>query len=162
ANDIAKVVTNPLSFLGGGGGPPPPPPQDPRVLAPVVSTDPGPPHGAAHLEAITRGIKAGDPVLFEQRVPVPPFEGAAPGAGFTLPNFPAPGGVQSFFDQIEDAVKTVVGGIPKPPTPDDLATARASVAQLVKVTGYTEEIWYANAPQANQIGRGPPVGPPVA
>ena len=31
---------------------------------------------------------------------------------------------------------------------------------LTKVTGYAELIWYANPPELDRIGQGPPIGPP--
>ena len=159
-----KFLTNPIGALFGGGGPPPPPPQDPRVLTNTVSSDPGPAHGAAHLEAITRGIKPGDPVLFEQQKAPDDGSGAPPNqlGLMGLPGLPGGAGIAGFFQQVESVAASAVDGLFPKTGPDQqaLANSRAQVAQLVKVTGYTEEIWYANAPQAGQTGHGPPVGPP--
>jgi hypothetical protein len=109
---VVQTIFDPLHLVTSG--PPSQPPEDPRVLAGLsVPVPPFPerrPQGAAHLEAITRGINSGDPVLFEKR------DGGAPGGPFR--------------------------------------------AQLVKVTGYSEEIWYANPPEIDRIGQGPPIGPP--
>ncbi|MBK8211873.1 MAG: hypothetical protein IPK78_19960 [Rhodospirillales bacterium] len=109
---VVQAIFDPLHLVSSG--PPSQPPEDPRVLAglsvPLPAFPEGRPQGAAHLEAITRGINPGDPVLFEKR------EGGALGGPFR--------------------------------------------AQLVKVTGYSEEISYANAPEIDRIGQGPPIGPP--
>jgi hypothetical protein len=143
AAQFVERIVDPFGILTGGGGSATQPPQDPRVLAGQSTTDPPPLHGSAHLEAITRGIKAGDPVLFEQRMP--PVAGEATG-------------IEGLFEQIGKLVS--LGGVNPQALPQMLAELRAPIAQLVKVTGYTEEIWYANAPQMDQIGKGPPVGPP--
>ena len=142
AAQFVESIIDPLGIFVGSGISSQPA-QDSRVLAGVAATDPPPAHGAAHLEAITRGISAGDPVLFEQRMQRP------------VPEAPTTG-IAGLFEQI---AKTV-GLAPPQSLPATLATMRAPVAQLVKVTGYTEEIWYANAPQMDQIGKGPPIGPP--
>ncbi len=109
---VAETIFDPLHLFSGGmaSGPP----QDPRPLGNFSFTDPL--SGYAHLEAITRGINPGDPVLFEQRVPVP-------------------------------------NGLPAPLVFPELT-------ELVKVQGYAEDIWYANPPEADRVGQGPPVGPP--
>lgn len=95
ALQVLETIVDPLGIFFGSG-PPKRPPEDPRSLTP----------NSAHLEAITRGISPGDPVLFESK---------------------------------SDGRK-----------------------KLVKVTGYSEEIWYANAPQMDQVGTGAPVGPPTS
>lgn len=105
------------------------PPEDPRVLTGVTAMGAPPPHGVAHLEAITRGINSGDLVLFEKRVG---------------------GGLGGLFNGL---LGGVLGG-------SALAVARMLLLQLVKVGGYAEDIWYANAPELDRIGHGPPVGPP--
>jgi hypothetical protein len=135
-------IVDPLGIFVGGGLSSSPA-QDPRVLAGTATTDPPPPRGSAHLESITRGINAGDPVLFEQRLQAPVEGGARTG-------------IAGLFDQIMKAV----GIEPPDRLPAALANMRAPIAQLVKVTGYSEEIWYANAPQMDRIGQGPPTGPP--
>jgi hypothetical protein len=143
AAQFIERIVDPLGIFVGSGLSSQPA-QDPRVLAGTVTTDPPPAHGSAHLEAITRGISAGDPVLFEQMVP-----GPVPG--------PQTGtGIAGLFEQIMKEV----GLQPPQELPAALATMRAQAAQLVKVTGYSEEIWYANAPQMDRIGQGPPTGPP--
>ena len=145
ANGVTQFVERVIDPLGiFGGGPPTQPAEDPRVVAGQSTTDPPPPHGSAHLEAITRGINAGDPVLFEQRTPSR-TAGAATG-------------IAGLFEQIARTVG--LGNIGPQALPATLAELRAPIVQLVKVIGYSEEIWYANAPQSDQIGRGPPVGPP--
>jgi hypothetical protein len=145
---VVERSLDPLGFVFGSG-PPPPPPEDPRVLSGNSSDRPA--HGTAHLEAVTRGINAGDPVLFEQRLPKPdPVTGAQP-----------PSGIEGMFDAIEKTVAAALAPQGSPTAlPTDLANLRAPVTQLVKVSAYSEEIWYANAPQADRIGTGPPVGPP--
>ena len=123
---IGNVIGDAVDFLSDpigaifGGGPPPLPPEDSRVLSGVP--------GFAHLDAITRGIRAGDPVLFEQS-----------GKG-TL-------SVETLFKLLAGKATSLE---PTPPPPP----------QLVQVAGYSEQIWYANAPEMDRIGRGPPVGPP--
>ncbi|HTL34342.1 MAG TPA: hypothetical protein VL326_14545 [Kofleriaceae bacterium] len=97
---VAESILDPLHLFSSGMSSTPP--QDPRALCGISLTDPS--QGVAHLEAITRGINAGDPVLFEQRL--------------------------------------------------------TGQTQLVKVLGYAEDIWYANPPESDRIGQGPPVGPP--
>jgi hypothetical protein len=59
------------------------------------------------------------------------------------------GGLAALFDLIAKGVPESVLGM-----------LRMLVAQLVQVTGYAEDIWYANAPQMDRIGQGPPIGPP--
>lgn len=54
-------------------------------------------------------------------------------------------------------IKRIIDGIIDPAV---LSVVRPLVMQLVRVAGYTEEIWYADAPQMDRIGQGPPVGPP--
>jgi hypothetical protein len=129
---VAQVVQSIFDPLGlfHGGGPPSRPPEDPRVLAGLSVAPGAPPHGVAHLEAITRGLKAGDPVLFEKR---------------------SGGGLAGIFQRLIDS------NVP----PAVLAPLRMLIMQLVKVSGYAEDIWYANAPQMDRIGQGPPVGPPA-
>jgi hypothetical protein len=128
-----------LGGIVGGlltGSIPTQPPRDPRVLFGGDRPIEMPVAGTAHLEAITRGISAGDPVLFERRLP-----GGIGGAVI--------GGISEIFDRI-------VGGI----DPAALASLRQQLSQLVRVNGYTEEIWYANPPEPDRYGQGPPVGPP--
>lgn len=122
---IVENIVDPLHlFTGGVSGQPA---QDPSVLTGSALQDPG--SGAAHLEAITRGISAGDPVLFEKRIQ---------------------GGLGGLFQAIQH-------GLPPAELPELLDVR----VQLVKVTGYAEDIWYANAPEMDRIGQGPPVGPPA-
>jgi hypothetical protein len=128
ALQVAKTIGDPFGLFHGGGIPTQPP-QDPRVLTGVTTMGMPPPHGVAHLDAITRGISAGDVVLFEKR---------------------AGGGIVGMFEQL---VAGAVG-------PGALAVLRLLIMQLVKVTGYAEDIWYANAPELDRVGFGPPVGPP--
>jgi hypothetical protein len=97
---VAESILDPLHLFSSGMSSTPP--QDPRALCGISLTDSS--QGVAHLEAITRGINAGDPVLFEQRL--------------------------------------------------------TGQTELVKVLGYAEDIWYANPPESDRIGQGPPVGPP--
>jgi len=111
------------------------PPQDPHVLtSEVMSGPPGAP-GVAHLEAITRGISPGDPVLFEQKV--------------------LPGGLASLFAALAQAF-----GSQANQALADLQKRLFQNTLLAKVTDYSEVIWYANPPEGDRIGQGPPVGPP--
>lgn len=112
ALQVVESIIDPLGILFGSG-PPKQPPQDPRPLAGLSMSPSAVGQGAAHLEAITRGISPGDPVLFEKKV-------------------------------------------------DGPFAAIMLRTQLVKVIGYSEEIWYANAPQMDQIGQAAPVGPPTS
>ena len=127
--NVLETIFDPLGLFTGGGGIPKGPPEDPRVIAGVQMLSPGLPHGVAHLEAITRGISTGDPVLFEKR---------------------SGGGIAGLFDRLSQNLPVEV-----------LAMLRTFVMQLVKVTGYSEDIWYGNAPQLDRVGWGPPVGPPT-
>jgi hypothetical protein len=86
--------------------------------------------GAAHLEGITRGLNPGDPVLFEQTVD---------------------GAIASMIAQIFAALPAQLR-----PAVDTLTNKTL----VTKVSGYTELIWYANPPEADRIGQGPPIGPP--
>lgn len=88
------------------------------------------PDGAAHLEGITRGINPGDPVLFEQVADDGP--------------------IAAIINRMFSAAA---------PSAADLA-ALATQTLLTKVTGYSELIWYANPPESDRIGQGPPIGPP--
>ena len=86
--------------------------------------------GAAHLEGITRGLNPGDLVLFEQT---------------------NGGAIPAMIAKIFSALPGMMGA------------AVADLSQrtfLTKVTGYTELIWYANPPEGDRIGQGPPIGPP--
>ena len=58
-----QTILDPAGIFSGGISSEPP--QDASVLTSKVALPPSP-EGAAHLEGITRGIKPGDPVLFEQ------------------------------------------------------------------------------------------------
>jgi hypothetical protein len=94
------------------------------------------PPGVAHLEAITRGISPGDPVLFEQRT--------------------SPGGLAELF---EGMVASVLGsGAAASLT--ELRNRFINTTFLAKVIEYSEVIWYANPPEIDRIGQGPPVAPP--
>lgn len=108
---------NPFADLG--------PPEDPRPIA-GAPMDPTSTFGHAHFEAITRGLAAGDIVLFESL------------------------GEGGLFGQFESFLTGLIPGF------DQLVPRSA----LVEVAGYSEEIWYANAPQIQFVGYGPPVGPP--
>lgn len=124
----AEQFFDPLGLFSGGVAKEPP--QDPHALTSSTFEKPG--EGAAHLEAITRGIAPGDPVLFEQKLAFP--------SGFV-----------TLFAQMIGAGATL-------PT---LATKLdTELAYLTKVTGYSELIWYANPPESDRIGQGPPIGPP--
>lgn len=105
------------------------PPQDAHVLTSKVGLSPIV-EGAAHLEGITRGIKPGDPVLFEQ------VGGDGP--------------IATMISKIFSTVVPLQAHV-------DAVTNRTL---LTKVTGYTELIWYANPPESDRIGQGPPIGPP--
>jgi hypothetical protein len=108
------------------------PAEDAHVLTSRAELPPSP-EGAAHLEGITRGINPGDPVLFEQT---------------------AGGAIPSLISKLFDALG--VGGA-------GAASAKAALdasTLFTKVTGYTELIWYANPPEGDRIGQGPPIGPP--
>ncbi|HEV8322824.1 MAG TPA: baseplate J/gp47 family protein [Myxococcota bacterium] len=146
ANQTAENIGTTLGaiFTGGAsllftGGPNQQQLDDPRVIAgaPIsgISKFLG---GVAHLEAITRGILPGDPVLIENKM--------------------TGGIVEGLFQLV------LHGAIPSAPLPQpvDVASAvtRDLYMQLVKVTGYAEDIWYGNAPQMDRIGRCPPVAPP--
>ena len=131
---IAQAVEqffDPLGLFTGGISTEPP--QDPRVLASSGAL--GPPQdiplGRAHLEAITRGISPGDPVLFEQKT--------------------IPGGLGGL---ITDMVNNFASGIV-----NQLEELRLKTL-LVRVETYAEEIWFANPPEFDRIGQGPPIGPP--
>jgi hypothetical protein len=126
AAQVVKSIFDPLGLFHGGGFNFRV--EDPRVLAGFAMQASPPPHGTAHLEAICRGLKAGDPVLFEKK---------------------AGGGVVGMFQQLFERAIDATG----------LAALRMLVMQLVRVTGYAEDIWYAEAPQMDRIGMGPPVGP---
>jgi hypothetical protein len=94
---VLGFLLDPVASTARALSSPPRPPEDPHVLT----------NSFAHLEAITRGIRPGDPVLFEQTL-----------------------------------------------------GANGKTQELVQVTGYSEEIWYANPPEPDRYGQGPPVGPP--
>lgn len=125
---VVQTIFDPLGLFHGGGLPTRPP-EDPRVITGLTTMGMPPPHGVAHLEALARGITAGDLVLFEKR---------------------AGGGIFSMFQQL------ITGSLPSAA----LAPLRLLLMQLVKVAGYAEDIWYANAPEMDRVGMGPPVGPP--
>ena len=108
------------------------PPEDAHVLTSRVELPPSP-EGAAHLEGITRGINPGDPVLFEQTIG---------------------GAIGSLISQLFNALG--LGGVG---AMSATAAFKASTF-FTKVTGYTELIWYANPPEGDRIGQGPPIGPP--
>ncbi len=129
AQQFLEGLFSPFAFIFGGG-PPSQPIEDPRVLAGASLLDNK--LGAAHLEGITRGISAGDPVLFEKT---------------------AEGGLNWLFKQIS-------GGFLGALLQQLLDYFETPRPQLVKVTGYSEQIWYANAPQSDRYGQGPPIGPP--
>jgi hypothetical protein len=86
--------------------------------------------GAAHLEGITRGINPGDPVLFEQ--------------------VSDDGPITAIIDRIFSGAAPSAASV----------AALAKRTFLTKVTGYSELIWYANPPEGDRIGQGPPIGPP--
>jgi hypothetical protein len=121
-----ETILDPAGLFSGGVSTEPP--QDASVLTSKVALPPSP-EGAAHLEGITRGIKPGDPVLFEQA-----------GGG---------GAIATIIRQIFAALAPLLG-----------ASAIAQRTLLTKVTGYTELIWYANPPELDRVGQGPPIGPP--
>lgn len=127
AVQVLKTIFDPGGLFHGGISTRAP--EDPRVLTGLTVMGTPPPHGVAHLEAITRGINAGDLVLFEKR---------------------SGGGLGGLFRGLMEGVLS--GGA--------LAIARMMLLQLVKVTGYAEDIWYANTPEMDRVGQGPPVGPP--
>ena len=121
-----ETVFDPGGLFSGGASKEPP--QDAHVLtSTVLGSLPGT-GGVAHLEAITRGISPGDPVLIEQRV--------------------FPGGLPSLFSEL-------LGGV----IGDALGKLQSSTF-VAKVTDYSELIWYANPPELDRIGQGPPIGPP--
>jgi hypothetical protein len=94
------------------------------------------PPGVAHLEAITRAINPGDPVLFERRT--------------------SPGGLAELFE----AMVTTVLGSSAANALTALRQTLDSTTFLAKVMEYSEVIWYANPPEPERIGQGPPVAPP--
>ena len=112
--------------------------QDPRVMGsnsgPWIPTPHAP--GFAHLEAITRGIVPGDPVLFERKT--------------------SPFGLAELF---EGMAATFLGPNAEAAMTEFRKTLATSTF-LVKVMEYSEVIWYANPPEGDRIGQGPPVAPP--
>lgn len=122
---VFEQIFDPAGLFSGGISKEPP--QDAHAI--TSSTYEAPQTGAAHLEAITRGIVPGDPVLFAQLLD-------------------APGGILGVIAQIMAGVAGAT------------QTLDNDVAFLAKVTGYSELLWYANPPEGDRIGQGPPVGPP--
>jgi hypothetical protein len=86
--------------------------------------------GVAHLEAITRGLNPGDLMLLEQTV-VPTL----------LP-------------------LTLVDVVRLRGSFDLLLQNHGHTTLLTRVAGYSELIWYANPPESDRVGQGPPIGPP--
>lgn len=130
---FAETFLDPGGFVTGGVSKEPP--QDPHVLTSLLMPPmpPGPP-GSAHLEAITRGLSPGDPVLFEQKV--------------------VPGGLPDVGALIAKMIGSAA------PALADLAKQLLARMFLTKVLDYSELIWFANAPEGDRIGQGPPIGPP--
>lgn len=124
-----ETFFDPGGFVTGGMSKEPP--QDPHVLTSLVAPGPPGPPGCAHLEAITRGISPGDPVLFEQRV--------------------VANGLFGLIDLIMSGLPADVAKHVK-----DLG----KITFLTKVMDYSEAIWFANPPEGDRIGQGPPIGPP--
>ncbi len=122
-----ETILDPAGLFTGGVSTEPP--QDAHVLTSKVALPPSQ-EGAAHLESITRGIKPGDPVLFEQA-----------------------GQAGSITTIIAAIFSTAV------PSPASVL-AFQNTTLFTKVTGYTELIWYANPPELDRIAQGPPIGPP--
>jgi hypothetical protein len=130
---VAQSLFDPAGLFTGGISTEPR--QDPHVLTSQMEPSMPGAGGAAHLEAITRGISPGDPVLFEQRV--------------------LPGGLPELFagmiaSVLAQAASTLKGQ----------KEQLAKKTLLAKVMDYSELIWYANAPEGDRIGQGPPIGPP--
>ena len=105
------------------------PPQDPHALTSNQLENPL--VGAAHLEAICRGINPGDPVMFEKTIDL----GGA--ASLIAQMFGVGAQLQHLVEKLE-----------------------REVAFVARVTGYSELVWYANPPELDRIGQGPPIGPP--
>lgn len=126
----AESFFDPAGLFSGGVSKEPP--QDPHALTSLAVPVPAGrlPEGAAHLEAITRGISPGDPVLFEQKLVAP--------------------GLPGLFAEMIAPVLPL----------DELKERLQARTLLAKVTSYSELIWYANPPEADRIGQGPPIGPP--
>lgn len=128
----AEQFFDPLGVFSGGVS------SEPVADAHVLTSHPNPDvptargQAVAHLEAITRGIAPGDPVLFEQKRD---FGALAD----TLRRM--------FGDVVGDAFAAIVKQLERS-------------AALVKVGTYSETIWYANPPEGDRIGQGPPIGPP--
>jgi len=81
-------------------------------------------------------ISPGDPVLFEQKL---------------LPGGLVPVGLPSLLNQM---INSAGPGFIR------LVQQLSVLTSLVKVESYAEDIWYANPPEGDRIGQGPPIGPP--
>lgn len=127
---VAESIFDPGGFFSGGISTAPH--EDPHAL--TGSLNPGNvSEGAAHLEAIVRGISSGDPVLFEK-------------TGISeVPSLPG-------------LLGTMVGAVVT--ELEHLVSLFQQATKLVRVTRYAETIWYANPPENDRIGQGPPIGPP--
>ena len=145
ANGVTKFVERALDPLGiFGGGPPTQPPEDPRVVG-RVSRPP------------IRRRRTARPTSRPSPAGSTPATRSCSSSGCRT-RLAQGTGIAGLFEQIAKAVG--LGSVSPQALPARLAELRAPVVQLVKVIGYTEEIWYANAPQMDQVGTGPPVGPP--
>lgn len=96
-----------------------------QYRANTVVNDNGNGNGSAHMEAISRGIKVGDPLLFDL-----PGQASASGAATVKTTTATP------------LTKIIIGSQRR-----RMILLRPSSPELVQVSGYSETIWYANAPE---------------